>query len=189
MCATKSLSARGVPLPFDDLLAANRAYQSSFHDDGLRAEAARGLAIVTCIDSRIDPLGMLGLQRGDAKVIRNAGARVTDDALRSLVLCVNFLKVTRVCVVQHTDCALARTSDTEFREGIRANTGASAEGWEFLSMADQSSAVLGDLNLIRTCDLLPPDLELAAFIFDVHTGELLPVTADGQGRDAPHVPT
>ena len=163
-------------MPFDDLLAANRAYQSTFRDTGLRGEAARGLAIVTCIDSRIDPLAMLGLQPGDAKIIRNAGARITDDALRSLVLAVNFLKVTRICVVQHTDCALARKTDEEFRDGIKANTGASADDWEFLPMADQAEAAVRDLDALRSCPLLPAGVELGAFVFDVHSGALSPVS-------------
>ena len=74
---------------FDDLLEANRQYQEEFRDTGMAGRAARELAVITCIDSRIDPLRMLGLEAGDAKIIRNAGARVTDDALRSLVLAAN----------------------------------------------------------------------------------------------------
>lgn len=163
-------------MSFDDLLEANRSYRARFHDRGMRGEAARGLAIVTCIDSRIDPLAMLGLERGDAKIVRNAGARVTEDALRSLVLAANFLKVTRICVVQHTDCALAGRSEADFRDGIRANTGADVSDWRFLAMDDQRAAVLADLEAIRSCPLMPPGLELGAFIFDVHTGALQPVT-------------
>ncbi|HUR48678.1 MAG TPA: carbonic anhydrase [Acidimicrobiales bacterium] len=165
-------------MPFDDLMAANRDYQATFRDRGLRGQAARGLAIVTCIDSRVDPLAMLGLKPGDAKIIRNAGARITEDALRSLVLAANFLNVTRICVVQHTDCALARKSDAEFREGIRANTGESAEDWRFLSMEDQESTVRQDIAVIEACRLLPAGLELAGFIFDVHTGALSPVESE-----------
>src|SRR5436189_6463258 len=103
---------------FDDLLDANRRYRSEFHDPGVAGTAAKGLAVLTCIDSRIDPLAMLGLQPGDAKIIRNAGARVTDDALRSLVLAVNLLGVSRVCVVQHTECAMVGTTDDEIRTRI-----------------------------------------------------------------------
>lgn len=166
-------------MSFDDLLAANRFHQASFKNRELRGEAARGLAIVTCIDSRIDPLGMVGLKPGDAKIIRNAGARITEDVLRSLVLAANFLKVTRVCVVQHTDCALAGTSDAEFNEGIRANTGADPSGWRFLSMEDQVAALRDDLAAIRSCPLLPAALELGAFILDVRTGGLEPVLVTG----------
>src|SRR6185369_1133821 len=106
---------------FDDLLAANRRYRDEFHDSGVAGIAAKGLAVLTCIDSRIDPLAMLGLAPGDAKIIRNAGARVTPDSLRSLVLAVNLLGVKRICVVQHTDCAMARKSDDEIRAAISAD--------------------------------------------------------------------
>src|SRR5438445_687116 len=88
---------------FDDLLEANRRYRTAFHDSGVEGKAARGLAVLTCIDSRIDPLAMLGLRAGDAKIIRNAGARVTEDSLRSLVLAANLLGVRRVCVEQSSE--------------------------------------------------------------------------------------
>src|ERR1700682_2863212 len=80
---------------FDDLLAANRRYRTAFHDSSGAGTAAKGLAVLTCIDSRIDPLALLGLRAGDAKILRNAGTRVTSDALRSLILATNLLGVTR----------------------------------------------------------------------------------------------
>src|SRR3970040_534056 len=103
----------------DDLLEANRRSRAEFHDAGVAGVAARGLGVITCIDSRIDPLAMLGLQAGDAKIIRNAGARCTDDALRSLILAANLLGVHRVCVVQHTDCAMAGKSEAEMQARVR----------------------------------------------------------------------
>src|SRR5688500_12257235 len=98
---------------FDDLLAANAHYARYLGDSGLTGRAARGLAVVTCMDSRIDPLGLLGLKPGDAKIIRNAGARVTDDVLRTLVLAVYLLGVERVLVMPHTDCGMAKVSDAD----------------------------------------------------------------------------
>lgn len=160
---------------FDDLLAANRRYRTEFHDSGVEGIAAKGLAVLTCIDSRIAPLAMLGLQPGDAKIIRNAGARVTEDALRSLVLAVNLLGVTRVCLVQHTDCALFRITEIEIQERIAVRSGADATGWNFNTGTDQLAALRDDLGLIETCPLLPPSLEVGGFIFDVHSGELVPV--------------
>jgi carbonic anhydrase len=154
---------------FDDLLAANRRYASKFHDSGVAGTAAKGLAVLTCIDSRIDPLAMLGLIPGDAKIIRNAGARVTDDALRSLVLAVNLLGVDRICVVQHTDCAMAKKSDDEIREAIGA-------GQEFvvLAMPDQTMALREDIDRIRASEYIPARTEIGGFLFDVKTGELIP---------------
>lgn len=159
---------------FDDLLGANRRYQSEFHDPGVRGVAAKGLAVVTCIDSRIDPLAMLGLRPGDAKIIRNAGARVTGDVLRSLVLATNLLGVTRVCVVAHTDCAMVGTTDEELRHRISVQRGADASTWKFHSITDQQATLALDLERIESCALLPPELEVAAFVFDVHSGALVP---------------
>jgi carbonic anhydrase len=160
---------------FDDVLAANRRYRAEFHDSGVAGVAAKGLAVLTCIDSRIDPLALLGLQAGDAKIIRNAGARVTTDALRSLVLAANLLGVTRVCVVQHTDCAMVGTTDDELRERIGALRGVDASGWEFLTSTDQVATLRADIALIESCPLLPADLEVGGFVFDVHSGELIAI--------------
>ncbi len=160
---------------FDDLLEANRRYQSEFHDSGVQGGAARGLAVVTCIDSRIDPLAMLGLRPGDAKIIRNAGARVTDDALRSLVLAANLLGVTRVCVVQHTECAMVGSTNDEMRARIEDASGVDPVGWDFLPTTDQVASLHQDLEIIRSCPLLPAELQVAAFLFDVRSGELRPV--------------
>ena len=160
---------------FDDLLDANQRYQAEFHDSGVLGKAAKGLAVLTCIDSRIDPLAMLGLRAGDAKIIRNAGARVTDDALRSLILAANLLDVTRVCVVHHTDCAMVGSTEDEMRARIGELRDSDATGWEFLTMPDQVETLRRDLERIASCPLLPPDLEVGAFIFDVHTGALVAV--------------
>jgi carbonic anhydrase len=157
---------------FDDLLEANARFRAAFRDTGLKGTAAKGLAVLTCIDSRIDPLAMLGLRAGDAKIIRNAGARVTGDALRSLVLAVNLLEVTRVCVVQHTDCAMVGRTDDDIRARILTERGADARGWEFLATTDRDAALDEDLARISSCPLLPPDLQVGAFVFDVRTGAL-----------------
>jgi carbonic anhydrase len=159
---------------FDDLLDANRRFRAQFHDSGVAGKAAKGLAVLTCIDSRIDPLASLGLRPGDAKIIRNAGARVTDDALRSLVLAVNLLGANRVCVMAHTDCAMAGSTEDQIRARITAARGVDASGWEFLATTDQLATLRDDIELIRACPLMPPDLVVAGFIFDVHTGALTP---------------
>jgi carbonic anhydrase len=165
---------------FDDLLDANRRYRAEFHNPGVAGAAAKGLAVLTCIDSRIDPLALLGLRAGDAKIIRNAGARVTGDALRSLVIAVNLLGVTRVCVVHHTDCAMFGSTDDEFRARISTMRGVDATGWDFLTGTDQHATLHDDIELIASCPLLPRDLQVGGFVFDVHTGHLVPVL-DGAG--------
>ena len=157
---------------FDDLLAANARYRDGFHDPGIPGRAAKGLAVLTCIDSRIDPLAMLGLRAGDAKIIRNAGARVTDDALRSLVLSANLLDVTRVCVVQHTDCAVIGSTDEQLQGRVSAASGVDASGWKFLGSTDGLATLRADLRRIRECPLIPADLVIGGFVFDVRTGGL-----------------
>jgi carbonic anhydrase len=159
---------------FDDLLDANVRYRTEFHDSGVQGRAAKGLAVLTCIDSRIDPLAMLGLRAGDAKIIRNAGARVTPDALRSLVLAANLLGVTRVCVVQHTECALVGRTEDEMRDQIEQVSGADASGWDFLTSTDQTGTLHADIALITACPLLQ-SVQVGGFIFDVHSGELVSV--------------
>jgi carbonic anhydrase len=171
---------------FDDLLDANQRYQTDFHDSGVQGRAAKGLAVLTCIDSRIDPLAMLGLRAGDAKIIRNAGARVTDDALRSLVLATNLLDVHRVCVVQHTECAMVGSTEDEMRARIGTLREVDATGWDFLTSTDQLATLHADIERITSCALLPPDLEVGAFIFDVHSGAL--VAVDKRSGADPAVP-
>lgn len=157
---------------FDDVLAANARYHEHFRDSGMPGRAAKGLAVLTCIDTRIDPLAMLGLVPGDAKIIRNAGARVTTDALRSLVLAVNLLGVERVCVVQHTDCAMIGSTEAQIRTRVEKASGADASGWEFLVSTDQQRTLHDDIDRIRSCDLVPATVEVAGFVFDVRTGVL-----------------
>ncbi|MEI7931268.1 MAG: carbonic anhydrase, partial [Actinomycetes bacterium] len=108
---------------FADLLGANKEYASSFKSQGLSGEARKGLAIVTCMDSRIDPLHIVGMEAGDAKILRNAGARVTDDVLRTLVLATHLLGVSRVLVMPHTDCRMASGEEAEIHAAILEKSG------------------------------------------------------------------
>lgn len=158
---------------FDDILEANRAYAETFELTGLAAPAAKGLGVLTCIDSRIEPLTMLGLRPGDAKIFRNAGARVSDDALRSLVLATNLLNVQRIMVVAHTDCAMSKTTDEELRATLGARyPDADVADLEFGVMDDQLSTLARDVMRIRESDLLPPHVIVAGFRYDVDTGLL-----------------
>jgi carbonic anhydrase len=162
---------------FDDLLESNRRYRQTYRDTGAAAWARRGLAILTCIDSRIDPLPVLGLRAGDAKILRNAGARVTQDALRSLILATNLLGVTRLCILHHTDCAVAGTTEAEVAARVAAARGANVSGWDFMATTDQVATLREDVATLRACSLLP-DLEVGGFILELHTGELVPVDVE-----------
>lgn len=155
---------------FDDLLAANRQYSHEFALKGIPGRAAKGFGLVTCMDSRIEPLTMLGLHPGDAKILRNAGGRVTHDVLRSLVLATTFLGVTHIAVMHHTDCALARGGEAKVRSGLSEAQIASSEGWDFLTMNDPDDALITDVDAVRTCEVLPEGISVEGWRYDVHTG-------------------
>ncbi|MEW9529997.1 beta-class carbonic anhydrase [Microbispora sp. NPDC049125] len=160
---------------FDDLLAANEKYASDFSGSDLTGRALRGLAVVTCMDSRIDPLGLLGLRAGDAKILRNAGARVTDDVLRTLVLAVYLLGVDRVLVMPHTDCRMSKSTDEEVHDLIAAERGIDTRSLEFHTVPDQNAALRHDVTRIKASPFLPSTLTVGGAIYDVHTGRLAPV--------------
>ena len=164
-----------VTLRFSDLLEANRRHQADFTGSGLPSRAGRGLAIVTCIDTRLDPLAMLGLQPGDAKIARNAGARVTDDVLRSLALSTALLGVERIALIAHTDCALAKSTDDQLRAHVAAASGGDTNGWEPLAVTDQAGAVQADVERIRSHPLIRPGVVVAGFLYDVDSGVLHPL--------------
>ena len=162
---------------FDDLLQANRPYVSAFDLSGIPARAAKGFALVTCMDSRIEPLTMLGLRPGDAKILRNAGGRVTTDVLRSLILATRFLGVRRIAVMQHTQCALADKSDDDIRADLDALGLDRPDGWEFLAMPDPDSALRSDVAAVRSCELLADDVLVEGWRYRVETGEIVQVVA------------
>jgi len=158
---------------FDDVLSANAVYAQSFRLSGLEPVAARGLGLVTCMDSRIEPLTMLGLRPGDAKILRNAGARVTDDTLRTLVLAVYLLGVERVLIMPHTKCKMASVSgDDEVHDLIRDQYGVDTRSLEFHTDNDQLGALRHDLERVRHHPLLPDGLPVAGALYDVDTGKL-----------------
>jgi len=154
----------------DDLLEANRAYASGFSLAGIAPRADKGFALVTCMDSRIEPLAMLGLSPGDAKILRNAGGRVTTDVLRSLILAASFLGVHRIAVMQHTGCALAHRSDAEVRSELPPGLREGAGTWEFLAMPEPDDALRHDVGLVRGCPLLPGDVRVEGWRYHVETG-------------------
>jgi carbonic anhydrase len=156
---------------FEDVLAANAAYARGFSPSGLDGRAARGLAVLTCIDSRIDPLAMLGLEAGDAKIIRNAGARVTDDVLATLVVARYLLGVERLMVIAHTDCRMAAAGDDELRAAIRLAGGPETSDLSFGTSADQAATVRHDVERVRGFERLEA-LQVGGFVYDVATGRL-----------------
>lgn len=156
---------------FEDVLAANAEYARTFTDSGLDGRARRRLGLLTCIDSRIDPLATLGLQAGDAKILRNAGARVTDEVLRTLLLSAYLLDVERFMVIAHTNCRMAAGSEEEIREAIRAAGGPDTSDVTFGATADQRGSLREGVERIRRTPHLE-HLAVGGFVLDVRTGTL-----------------
>lgn len=160
---------------FADVLTANEAYAQSYASSGLTGWAVKGLAVVTCMDSRIDPLAVLGMAPGDVKILRNAGARVTEDVLRTLVLATYLLGVTRVLVMPHTDCRMASGEEADVHLAIAEQFGVDTRSMEIRTVTDQVSALITDVVRVRAFPLFPPDIVVAGAIFDVATGRLRPM--------------
>ena len=157
---------------FDDLLAANRSYAETFDLAGFDGVAHAGVAMVTCMDSRIDPLRMIGLQPGDAKILRNPGGRVTEAALVALILGVNLLRVRRVLVVPHTRCAMATSTEQELRRRVSESAGADATWTSLGAVSDQEAALHEDVARVRSHPLISDTVEVGGFLYDVDTGLL-----------------
>ena len=160
---------------FEDVLNANVDYSRDFSQSSLTGTARRGLAIITCMDSRISPLALVGMQPGDAKILRNAGARVTDDVLRTLVLATYLLGVNRILVMPHTDCRMANESESQIHQTIEDKFGVDTRSVEFRTVENQHDALAYDVTRIRSYPLLQSGVVVGGAVYDVATGKLEPV--------------
>ena len=160
---------------FEDVLNANVDYSRDFSQSSLTGTARRGLAIITCMDSRISPLALVGMKPGDAKILRNAGARVTDDVLRTLVLATYLLGVNRILVMPHTDCRMANESESQIHQTIEDKFGVDTRSVEFRTVENQRDALAYDVTRIRSYPLLQSGVVVGGAIYDVATGKLEPV--------------
>jgi carbonic anhydrase len=156
---------------FDDLLAANARYatQAPRNFDGI---AHAGIAVVTCMDSRLQPLEMLGLFLGEAKILRTPGGRVTPDALVGCVLAAHLLQVDRILVIAHTRCAMASGSDDEIRARVLERTGTDLGDLRIGATEDQEPALASDVELLRTHPALAGRVAVGGFFYDVDSGLL-----------------
>ena len=188
----------------DDVLAASAEYAASF---GARAELAippaRGVAILTCMDARLDPAKFAGLSEGDAHVIRNAGGRASDDAIRSLVISYKLLGTAEWFVIHHTDCGMEFFTNAVIRDLLASSLETAALGpdgfydvgtgpgsraaqdIDFLTIADQTGSVIDDVRRIRSHPLVPGRIPVHGFVYDVRSGRLIEVPeATAVGRAA-----
>ena len=160
---------------FSAEIAANDAYIKTFKYSELTGVAQKGLAIVTCMDSRINPLSVVGMRSGDAKILRNAGARVTDDVLRTLVLATYLLGVDRILIMPHTNCRMAQVDEDEIHREINTKYGVDTSEIEFKTVADQKQALIEDVQKVRSFKLLNSGVSVGGAIYDVTTGKITPV--------------
>ena len=185
-----------------EVLSANQSYAATFGEKAnLALPPARGFAILTCMDARLDPAKYAGLAEGDAHVIRNAGGRASDDAIRSLVISYKLLGTKEFFVIHHTDCGMQFFTNEVIR-GLLANSletaaltsegfkdvgkgpgSTAAEFVEFLTIKDQAESVLADVTRIRTSPLVPKSIPIYGYIYDVKSGKLIEVpSATAAGR-------
>lgn len=188
----------------DEVLAANESYSATFGDKAnLPMPPGRQFAVLTCMDARLDPAKYAGLAEGDAHVIRNAGGRASDDAIRSLVISYKLLGTKEWFVIHHSDCGMQTFTDDVMRKLLASSLKTSsvdASGWhdsgkgpgstegefiDWLTIADQPKSVVADVKRIRNHPLVPPEIPIYGYIFDVKTGKLDEVpeaTAAGKPR-------
>lgn len=183
----------------DEVLAANARYAASFGDKGkLAIPPARHFAILTCMDARLDPAKYAGLAEGDAHVIRNAGGRASDDAIRSLVISYKLLGTREWFVIHHTDCGMAYFTDEIIGDLLASSlktASADQDGWhdsgpgpgstegryvKWLTFTDNAQSVIEDVTRLRQHPLVPGDIAIYGYVYDVTTGKLVEVPAATQ---------
>ena len=155
----------------DELLQNNEAYAASFDKGDLPLPPGRKLAVLACMDARLDPARVLGLEEGDAHVIRNAGGVVTDDALRSLAISQNLLGTEEIVLIHHTDCGMLTFTDDELAQKLEQETGSRPE-WRAHAFADLEQDVRDGIERIKQSPFVPRTDKVRGFVYEVETGRL-----------------
>ncbi len=154
------------------LLESNRRFAESFDEGGAQLPPNKPLAVLTCIDARLHPERFLGLEIGDAHVIRNAGGRASDDALRSLIVSSQLLGTRAFMVIHHTDCGMLTFTNEDIWGKLQAETGVSAAAIDFMPFSDVEDSLKEDVKTIRENPFLPKDVEVSGWVYDVKTGRI-----------------
>jgi len=154
-----------MPAVRDEILAANAAHAADFGGAELAAPPARRLAVVTCMDARLDPASFLGLRPGDAHVLRNAGGLVTDDVLRSLAVSHHLLGTREALVIGHTDCGMLSFTNGDLRARLATDI-------DFLPFSDLEESIRTSVRAIAESPLLPESFGASGFVYDVASGRL-----------------
>lgn len=155
----------------DELLANNESYASSFDKGDLPVPPGRKVAVIACMDARLNVYGILGLQEGDAHVIRNAGGAVTDDAIRSLAISQRLLGTREIILIHHTDCGMLTFKDDEFRRQVQDETGVKPE-WAAEAFDDLDDDVRQSIARIEASPFIPKKNSVRGFVYDVESGHL-----------------
>ena len=158
-----------------ELLSANEHYASAFNKGDLPVPPRRQVAILTCMDARLNPAKFLGLEEGDAHVIRNAGGRTDDDAMRSLIISQQLLGTKEVVVIHHTGCGMLSFTNDEMHGLLAERFGEQPDSIDFLPFSDLVQSVRDDVATIRNSPFIPDDIPISGLIYDVYTGKLEPV--------------
>ncbi len=161
----------------DELVQRNAEYASEFHDSELQVQPVRQLAIVACMDSRIDTFAILGLGNGDAHIIRNAGGVITDDVIRSLCLSQRFLGTREIILVHHTDCGLQAVDEAEFRDELNRELGVKP-WWSLEAFSDPYDDVRQSIQRLLMTPFIRHKDNIRGFVYNVTTGLLEEVKAD-----------
>ncbi len=156
-----------------EFISANERYASTFTKGELPLPPGRKVAVVACMDARLDPARVLGLEEGDAHVIRNAGGRARD-AVRSLVISQQLLGTREIVVIHHTDCGMLTFTDADLRRKLKEGLGETTD-LAFLPFPDLDQSVRDDVASLRAERLLLPDVPVTGFVYDVRSGRLRPV--------------
>ena len=157
---------------FENLLKANQAYVELHGDLHLSIKPKTKVAIVTCMDSRLHVAPALGLALGDAHILRNAGGRVTEDMIRSLVISQQQMGTREIVVLHHTDCGAQTFNNEDFQEHLKCELGVDVSGQDFLPFQDIDESVREDMKLLRECPLIPDDVIISGAVYDVDTGSM-----------------
>jgi len=158
----------------DELLQANEGYASAFTKGDLPIPPAKQTIVVTCMDARLLPSRFLGLEEGDAHVIRNAGGRV-QDALRSIVISQRLLGTNEVLVIHHTDCGMQTFKNEDLYAKVEQDLGADASDIDFLPFPDLEQSVRDDVRFLEESPLVPDDVSIRGFVYDVKSGKVTEV--------------
>ena len=163
----------------DELLRNNEGFSAVFADQGLAVEPRRHLAVVACMDSRMDIFEMLGLAHGDAHIVRNAGGVVTDDVVRSLVVSQRLLGTREIVLVHHTDCGLQKITEDDFKRQIEVETGVKP-WWALEAFSDPYQDVRQSMARLHMSPFVLHKDHIRGFVYDVDNGRLVEVSADAR---------